>query len=932
MSVVNRLSWEEPEDGIDWELRGSRLTAARVDVGGAGASAGVRTGDGLVSVDGARPDTPVFVDIVLFGREVGERLEYVLDRGGEQVHVFVSLRGVAPENDLYLYLSFVGLGFLVVGVFALLRQPDVGSLRLFFLAAALFCLLALSPTSRLSDPWFNSIFWGDQLARNLVPGLFLYFSLTFPRLKPVYREYHNLLLLAAFGPAVPLTFVQIGLARGSWPFRALSLAGQDRVFQLTSLVGLVYMGLAVVLAILALAHSYTQATAPDERKRLKWLVGGTGLGLMPLVAFYMPLKLMGLETWSVTALTVLPLILVPLSFAYAAVGFRLWDVEIILKRRLIHALSILGVLAIYLASEWGLSRTFGGLDADVRRVGSLVATLLVAILFSPLRDRVQNLVDRFYYRERYRARRTLTDFARELNAENDLGSVVELLVKRVRDTLGVGQVAVLLRVHESDTLRIVAAGGELRSGQPLSSTFSQFVCGALSRREFVYVDDLRGLLDEYPQDREILESEDLAYFLPLEVKGDIIGVLALGRRLSGDYLSTEDLNVLQPLVAHAALAIDNALLYRESENKAVELERLKTYNENIVESITGGVMVLDSDGSVLSWNRSLVEIYGQPPKEVMGRQVEELFPSGFLAVLNAARAEVDQGLEPITSAYRISLRTRRGEDKVVTLSLAPLLGESGDTGTVIIVDDVTERTQLESRLQQAEKLTSVGLLAAGVAHEVNTPLTGISSYVQMLQRKMPETDPRRAILEKIEKQTFRASQIVNNLLNFSRQESGQQRPIDLNTVVLDTLALAEIQLKERRVRVDTELASDMRPVIDDPIKLQQALMNLVLNARDAMPQGGEVRIVTAQRDGDAVLEVIDNGSGIDAEHVHKVYDPFFTTKGVGKGTGLGLSVSYGIVQEHRGSINVHSEPGVGTRFVIELPTSELIDTEAARAS
>ena len=171
---------------------------------------------------------------------------------------------------------------------------------------------------------------------------------------------------------------------------------------------------------------------------------------------------------------------------------------------------------------------------------------------------------------------------------------------------------------------------------------------------------------------------------------------------------------------------------------------------------------------------------------------------------------------------------------------------------MIIVDDVTERTQLESRLQQAEKLTSVGLLAAGVAHEVNTPLTGISSYVQMLQRKMPETDPRRAILEKIEKQTFRASQIVNNLLNFSRQESGQQRPIDLNTVVLDTLALAEIQLKERRVRVDTELASDMRPVIGDPIKLQQVLMNLVLNARDAMPQGGEVRIVTAQRDGDAV--------------------------------------------------------------------------------
>ena len=271
-----------------------------------------------------------------------------------------------------------------------------------------------------------------------------------------------------------------------------------------------------------------------------------------------------------------------------------------------------------------------------------------------------------------------------------------------------------------------------------------------------------------------------------------------------------------------------------------------------------------------------------------------------------------------------------GHDRVVTLSLAPLLGdERGRGGLVVIVDDVTERTELESQLRQAEKLTSVGLLAAGVAHEVNTPLAGISSYVQMLQRKLPETDPRGAILEKIEKQTFRASQIVNNLLNFSRQETGEFRPVDVNDVVNETLALAEIQLRKRKINIVTDLADDLRSVHGDPIKLQQVLMNLVLNARDAMPQGGKLQIATRQRGDDVLLEVSDTGTGIAREHLGKVYDPFFTTKGVGKGTGLGLSVSYGIIQEHRGSISVSSEPGRGTTFRLALPAAADAATHAA---
>ena len=927
ISFTNHLAWQEPTDGIAWARRDGGVVAVQVQPDGPGARAGVRVGDVLESFDGQQPIDPAVVEMLLFQRDVGEVVDYELERDGDPLRVQLVIGGRPVSDRPYYYLAFVGLAFLIVGVFALIRQADRSARRFFLLALGFYLLLTLSPTTRAADPWNTTIFWLDQIARDLVPGLFLYFALTFPRDKEEFAASRGPLSLTLFAPGAGLLALNI-VARQGDSLLGLNAIAADRLFRIGQRLELVYLAAALALGVLALAHTYKTARRPVERMRLKWLVGGVALGFLPFVGVYVPTALLGVDSAAVTNVAVLPMMLVPLSFGYAVVGFRLWDVEVLLKRAAIYMLAALVVLGVYFGVQASLLALFGP-DDVLARTASLVATLLAALSFAPLRCRLQELADRFYYRERYRARRTLMDFARELNSETDLARLVELLVGRVRETIGVGRVALLLRVQEHDRLRLVRPDGLVGDGPVLSSNFSQFVAGALSRREFLYVDDLADLLEEFPDDREILEAEDLAYFLPLEVKDDIIGVLALGRKLTGDYLSTEDLEVLRPLAAHVALAIDNALLYREVQRRARELERLKEYSENIVESIQGGVMVVDPEGVVQSWNRSLARIYGVEPADAVGRRLDELFPQRFLRLLEEARRRVYEGLEPLTSAYRIPLRTRTGEDRVVTLSMAPLLGGEGPESLVVIVDDVTERTELESQLRQAEKLTSVGLLAAGVAHEVNTPLTGISSYVQMLQRKLPETDPRRAILEKIEKQTFRASQIVNNLLNFSRQETGEMRAVQLNDVVRETLSLAEIQLRKRKIRVVTELADGMASVIGDPIKLQQVLMNLLLNARDAMPDGGEIRIRTQQQETDAVLVVRDTGTGIAKENLDKVYDPFFTTKGVGKGTGLGLSVTYGIIQEHRGTISVDSQPGRGTTFRIALPIAGAGEAHAA---
>ena len=220
---------------------------------------------------------------------------------------------------------------------------------------------------------------------------------------------------------------------------------------------------------------------------------------------------------------------------------------------------------------------------------------------------------------------------------------------------------------------------------------------------------------------------------------------------------------------------------------------------------------------------------------------------------------------------------------------------------------------------QADKLSSIGLLAAGVAHEVNTPLAVISTYAQMLAKQVAEDSQKSLILEKIAKQTFRASEIVNSLLNFSRTSTTSYGGVSMNKIVQETLSLLEHQLVKAGIQIKTDLDPDLPLVHGNGGKLQQVFLNLFLNARDAMGTGGTLEVRSWAEGLGARVEVSDTGHGIAPENLHRIYDPFFTTKGAKKGTGLGLSVTYGIIQEHGGSIEVSNRRGGGATFRVELP-------------
>jgi signal transduction histidine kinase len=438
---------------------------------------------------------------------------------------------------------------------------------------------------------------------------------------------------------------------------------------------------------------------------------------------------------------------------------------------------------------------------------------------------------------------------------------------------------------------------------------------------------------------EFWRDQGIYYFIPCLFEGSAIAVLALGRKDTDEPFNSEDLGLLTAVAGQVATAIENGRLYRQLHLKAEELGRMREFNENILESLDDGLLVFDEEERIVRWNHALENFYGIRRADAIGRSLGDTFDTQFVEALRAARSENPRG----ATLFKVPLTGRKtaiGSDtdsepsrllvNATAIPLQSLAGPGAMVGTILLLENVTDRVRLEEQLQISEKMASIGLLAAGVAHEVNTPLTGISSYTQMLLENADPTDPRTLLLEKIERQTFRAAKIVNGLLTLSRPGTpgGERTPVDLNGVITDVFSLLEHQFEVGSIRVRRELSPTPVRVLGIEHQLQQVFLNLFLNARDAMPRGGWLTVTTRAEVRSVVAEIADTGSGVPPEHLARIYDPFFTTKAIGRGTGLGLSISYGIVHEHDGSIRCDSAVGQGTRFTLTLPRA----ADVARAA
>lgn len=950
LNFSQRLGHKPPPwDGVTWVDTSQGIIAKAIERGSAAARAQMIPGDRLlaISLTGQRCEEVTRgpkceqiaeakdVQIYLDEAGVDKEIHYLIERPSYPVetrtyYADLDHLGAIPNwTARDLYVNLIGLVYLFVGLFVVFKQ---GGRAPFVLHFAALCLTAFvfnffTPIGTYKDLDLAIAFLRSAGLVMFAP-LFLHFSAIYPVRYHLFEErrWRRVLL---YVPAVLLlsvatiVFFHDELVK-VFPNRLLDHSPNFVVAFYKA--AFIHFAVALVASAVLLIRRFVVSRNTVARQQLKWVVWGSALAIAPFTLLYATGYILTETSNPLSDAALVPLILIPLSLGYSVVRYRLMDVELVVRRAAVYAFTTLAIAVaigaiVYFAGSALVGDVASNGEITFRLILSVTAMACIVMIAAPVKNFIQERVDRIFYGQRYDLRRSLLDFGRTISATTALDPLLDSLITRLRQVMNVERVAIFIEDEHAPSGYRVARTANLSAPITVPNDFREMIRTRSAETGVVRADDLEMTPEGDGYVRRVLH-----YYVPCVVRGRMVAVIGLGRSADGALLSSEDVEILRTVSGYISVAIENSLLYQEQQSRAAELEMLKEFNESIVESINVGLMAVDLNGCITRLNSALEEIFSITRAEAVGKRVEDLFAEDFADTLHQVLGPDGWQLRQTRQIYKLHTATRGGRSLVLNIALAPLSTDSDErTGALVVFEDVTQRLHLEEQLQQREKLSSIGLLAAGVAHEVNTPLTGVSSYTQMLLNMLPENDPKHALLLKVRRQAERATEIVNNLLNFSRTGSAAEfAGVDIHRVLDDTLQLLEPQLRRSQIEIVRDYAEGLPQVHGNSVKLQQVFTNLILNARDSIANGNG-RITLATRNGDdegLLVEIADTGVGIAPDDIVKIYDPFFTTKGVGRGTGLGLAVTYGIVQEHSGHINVSSTPGLGTTFRITLPTSD----------
>jgi two-component system NtrC family sensor kinase len=916
LNIYKKAVWKEPSDGVIWKQKAKGLTAIHVEKLSQAYLRGIRKGDVLYSMsiqDQRRPvRSAIDIGKVLWEAQIlNQPVIYEIAREGELPTPRISI-GQKGTDLLYFYLALVGLTTLVIAALVFLTSKTNPPFTLpyvffFLVSISFYGYHIFSPTGQM-DLVDTAFYWLDKLAFLVFPPLLLHFFIIFPRRKKIFRRRPasiNILYL----PAAVLLLAKLFIHFPN--ILRLSDSVIVQFYETSEKLDLLHFAVYSLIAFGVIFFDTLKVSQVVMKRQLKWIVYGLGLGLLPFTLFYIGPFLLDHTPHRVAEFTVILQALVPLTFAYSISRYRLLDIEIILRKAvpLIFSYVVIALIYFIVSSQTSI---FPENQFNVLILGVL-AIILGATLYTPIKKLFQALIERVIYRRSYKYRKTLLTISQELSRERDLAKLAQAILEHIAFALSLQYIALLLPVSEKPRTFFILESRGVDTTKNIRLTFDSDLFQYLQKSDYLSEDSLADKRELQKKFRG-LASFHFFHLMPLRVEDKLIGCLAMGKKFDNSLLNSEDWELLMTISSPIALALENAYLYNQAHIRALELERLKDYSENIIESLTVGVVVLDQKGQIIGWNRVMEDIFRINKNEALDKNL-----AGVLGEKNYWALFPPDTQKDFRLLSEISIGLPTGQSKIFDIAKTPLRdNQMNPYGTIIVFEDATEKISLQQQLVTSEKLASVGLLSAGVAHEINTPLTGISSYVQILQKKLADS-PHAPILDKIEVQTDRVAKIVKSLLNFARNPSETVfYQVDLREIIQGIISLIDYKLKNLNIKLEIDLGS-LKPIWAQGEQLQQVFINIILNAIDAMPDGGTLGIQLAQDRNIAFVKIRDTGTGISRQHLPHIFDPFFTTKGIGKGTGLGLSISYAIIKDHEGYITVESESGKGTLFTISVP-------------
>lgn len=846
-------------------------------------------------------------------RQVGDTVRFVVERNGDQIAVDIPLIS-QPLLVVLIELVplLVALIFWGIGVMVLVFNPNDPASNLFFVFSQVSALLlAAGSASAIGPPWTSNLFWSLIWIFGPVA---VHFHLYFPQIASF--RHRRLLLGVLYG---------VALGGGIINSRVRSFQVNEQLHAL----GMIFLAANMLIVVGLLFHDYRHAASPGVRGRIRIVMLGAALSLTPLVTLFFLPEALQLQTVFPYYFAFFFLAILPVTYAYAIIRHRLIQIDRPVNRGATLIL-VFSILAGIYAVLYGFFR-FLALDLQAN---ALVTTLLVIILasvFSPLYRKVQRLVDTAFYGGWYDYRSAVTRITQGLEQITDLRELAKIIGNRLVKTLQLEDAVIFMR-DRGGVFSVVEVVPEPKADSasrpeflplPKNSLTYLLNVGAIGRsalRENLIEANLS------PEERQLLESEQVYLWVPVIRHGEVLGLLALGSKLGGDIFSGEDMDILRVVARQLGPLIENTHLVTELREYAAELElrveertaelhAAKERVEAVLSSVGDGVFVTDLGGNILTVNRAFEGQSGYLAAEIAGRSMFTLLSE---REDQARQAEIRIALQSRSSwSGELMAQHKSGREYDVYLTIAPVRNQDGETmGYVGSQRDITQSKELERLKDQ---------FILEVSHELRTPVTNMGLYAELLERGRPERKAEYTAI--LRSEITHLMRMIEDILDLSRLEIGKYKkatfgPVDVNLLADQVVAAHTPLASESGLKLTFSPGGNLPPIIGEQNQLARVLTNLISNSI-RYTQSGFVKVSTYSNDTGVYVEVQDSGMGIDPEDLPHLFERFYRGQRVSQskisGSGLGLAIVKEIVELHDGQIYIDSVPGAGSTFRVWLP-------------